>query len=71
MNIERCLRFFFAVVQKKARFFPVERLLKKVYDAAKREKSLYSGEENRKLNTVASMVAKIDIDALKFKKKIS
>ena len=39
---------------------------KKFYDAAKKKKSLYSGEENRKLNTVADMVAEIDIDASKF-----
>ena len=32
----------------------------------KAENSLYSGEENRILNTVANMVAKIDIDVLKF-----
>ena len=57
---------FFCRRLKKACFFQVERLLKKFYDAAKQEKSLYSGEENRKLNTVANMVAKIDIDALKF-----
>ena len=31
----------------------------------KAENSLYSGEENRILNTVANMVAKIDIDVLK------
>ena len=58
---------FFAVIRKSL-FFQVERLLKKFYDAAKQEKSLYKGEENRKLNTVANMVAKIDIDALKLKK---
>ena len=49
--------------------FQVERLLKKFYDPAKQEKSLYSGEESRKSNTVANMVTKIDIDALKVKKK--
>ena len=54
---------------EKSLFFQVERLLKKFYDAAKQEKSFYSGEENRKLNTVANMAAKIDIDALKFFKK--
>ena len=48
--------------------FQVERLLKKFYDPAKQEKSLYSGEESRKSNTVANMVTKIDIDALKVKK---
>ena len=51
---------------KQACFFQGERLLKKFYNAAKQEKSLYLGEEIRKLNTVAKMVAKIDIDALKF-----
>ena len=61
--------FFVAVVQKSLFFFQVERLLKNFYDAAKQEKSLYSGEENRKLNTVANMVAKIDISALKFLKR--
>ena len=55
---------FFAVVQKKLVFFQVERLLKIFYDAAKQVKSHYSGAENRKLNTVTNMVAKIDIDAL-------
>ena len=56
---------FFRIRLKKACFFQVERLPKKFYDAAKQEKSLYSGEENRKLNTVENVVAKIDIDALK------
>ena len=43
-------------------------MLKKFYDTAKPQKSLYSGEENRKLSTAANMVAKLDIDALKSKK---
>ena len=55
---------FFWQSFEKAWFFQVERLLKNFYNAAKQEKSLYSCKENRKLNTVASMVAKIDIDAL-------
>ena len=55
---------------KKDFFVQVERPTKKFYDAEKQEKSLlYSGEEKRKLNTVANMVAKIDIDAPKLKKK--
>ena len=53
---------------EKSLFFQVERLLKKIYDAVKQEKSLCSGEENKKLNTVANMTAEIDIDALQFKK---
>ena len=59
---------FFCSRSKKASFFQVERLLKKFYDAAKQKKSFFSGEENRKLNTAANMVAKIDIDALTLKK---
>ena len=61
---------FFRSRSKKACFFQVERQSKEFYDAAKQEKSLNSGEENRKLNTVANTVAKIDIDALKFVLKI-
>ena len=60
---------FFCSRSKKACFFQVERLLKKFYDAAMHDKSLYSGEDIRKLDTVANMVAKIDIDALKLQKK--
>ena len=55
---------------KKARFFQLERLPRNFYYAAKQEWSLYSGEENRKLNTLANIFAKIDIDALKLIKKI-
>ena len=62
--------FFLAFVRKKACFFQAERLLKQFYDAAKQEKSLYLGEENKILNTAANMVAKIDIDALNIYKKI-
>ena len=65
----RALFEIFSQSFKKSLFFQVERLLKKFYDATKKEKSLCSGEENRKSNTVANMVAKIDIDALKLKKK--
>ena len=55
------IKNFFRSRSKKACVFQVERLPKKSYDAAKQEKSLYLGEENRKLNTVA----KIDFNALK------
>ena len=59
---------FFLQSFEKSYFFQVERLLKKFYYAAKQKKSFFSGEENRKLNTAANMVAKIDIDALTLKK---
>ena len=58
--------FFFHSRSKKACFFQVERLPKNFCDAAEQEKSLFSGGENRNLNTNANMVAKIDIDALIF-----
>ena len=54
------IKIFFHSRSKKACVFQVERLPKKSYDVAKEEKSLYSGGENGKLNTVA----KIDMDAL-------
>ena len=58
----------FAVVRKKLVLFKLNDCSKN-FDVSKQEKSLYSGGENRKLNTVANMVAKIDIDALNLKLK--
>ena len=66
MSTEHCKSFFFRSGSKKACFFELNDCSKSFYDAAEQEKSFYSGEQIRKLNTVASMVAKIVIDALKF-----
>ena len=58
---------FFASHSKKACFFQVERLPKTFYDAAKAgKKPLRRPTEHQKLTTVANMVAKSGIDALKY-----
>ena len=54
---------FFGSRSKKACFFVVERLLKNF--CTSRKKPLLRPKEHQKLNTAASMVAEIGIDALK------